>query len=116
MHALSAMASATQSALDDSRWARVVARDESADGRFWYSVSSTRVYCRPSCPSRTANPENVQFYDSLEEVQATGYRACKRCKPDGERGSTRSRYGAVLPATRSDSRLPRRHLARPWSL
>jgi AraC family transcriptional regulator of adaptative response/methylated-DNA-[protein]-cysteine methyltransferase len=68
---------------DDPRWARILARDKTADGHFWYSVSTTGVYCRPSCPSRIANPKNVQIYDSLESAQATGFRPCKRCKPDG---------------------------------
>ena len=55
------------------------------DGRraLWYSVSTTGVYCRPSCPSRTANPKNVQLHDTLESAKATGFRPCKRCKPDG---------------------------------
>jgi AraC family transcriptional regulator of adaptative response/methylated-DNA-[protein]-cysteine methyltransferase len=69
--------------IDDPRWARVVARDRSADGLFWYSVVTTGVYCRPSCASRTANPKNVQFHDSLKAAKATGFRPCKRCKPDG---------------------------------
>jgi AraC family transcriptional regulator of adaptative response/methylated-DNA-[protein]-cysteine methyltransferase len=68
---------------DDPRWARVVARDRSADGQFWYSVATTGVYCRPSCPSRTANPKNVQLHDTLEDAKATGFRPCKRCNPDG---------------------------------
>jgi AraC family transcriptional regulator, regulatory protein of adaptative response / methylated-DNA-[protein]-cysteine methyltransferase len=71
------------SVADDPRWARIVARDKTADGRLWYSVSTTGVYCRPSCPSRTANPENVQLHDTLESAQATGFRPCKRCNPDG---------------------------------
>ena len=70
-------------ASDDPRWARVVARDRSADGAFWYSVSTTGIYCRPSCPSRTANPRNVQLYDTLAAAKATGFRPCKRCNPDG---------------------------------
>ena len=45
--------------------------------------STTGVYCRPSCPSRTANPKNVQLHDSLESAKATGFRPCKRCNPDG---------------------------------
>ncbi|WP_302480090.1 Ada metal-binding domain-containing protein, partial [Sphingomonas bacterium] len=49
----------------DPRWARVLARDRAADGRFWYSVATTGVYCRPSCPSRAANPRNVALHDSL---------------------------------------------------
>jgi AraC family transcriptional regulator of adaptative response/methylated-DNA-[protein]-cysteine methyltransferase len=68
---------------DDPRWKRIGARDRSADGLFWYSVMTTRVYCRPSCPSRAANPENVQLHDTIEAARATGFRPCKRCKPDG---------------------------------
>ncbi|QKD02898.1 bifunctional DNA-binding transcriptional regulator/O6-methylguanine-DNA methyltransferase Ada [Mesorhizobium loti R88b] len=68
---------------DDPRWARIVARDKSADGQFWYSVATTGVYCRPSCPSRRANPGNVQLHDTLAQAKATGYRACRRCNPDG---------------------------------
>jgi len=67
---------------DDPRWARIVARDKTADGHIWYSVSTTGIYCRASCPSRVANPKNVQIYDSLESAQATGFRPCRRCKPD----------------------------------
>jgi AraC family transcriptional regulator of adaptative response/methylated-DNA-[protein]-cysteine methyltransferase len=68
---------------DDPRWARIVARDRTADGQFWYSVITTGVYCRPSCPSRTANSQNVQLHDTLEAAKATGFRPCKRCNPDG---------------------------------
>jgi len=71
------------SVADDPRWVRIVARDKSADGAFWYSVATTGVYCRPSCPSRKANPENVQLHDSLESARATGFRPCRRCNPDG---------------------------------
>ncbi len=71
------------SVLDDSRWARIVARDKAADSQFWYSVATTGVYCRPSCPSRTANPKNVQLHDTLESAKAAGFRPCKRCNPDG---------------------------------
>jgi AraC family transcriptional regulator, regulatory protein of adaptative response / methylated-DNA-[protein]-cysteine methyltransferase len=71
------------SVADDPRWARVLARDRTADELFWYSVVTTGVYCRPSCPSRAANPENVQLHDTLADVQATGFRPCKRCHPDG---------------------------------
>ena len=74
---------ATPTVADDPRWARIVARDKTADGRFWYSVSTTGVYCRPSCPSRVANPKNVQLHDTLKSAKATGFRPCKRCNPDG---------------------------------
>jgi AraC family transcriptional regulator of adaptative response/methylated-DNA-[protein]-cysteine methyltransferase len=68
---------------DDVRWARIVARDRTADGHFWYSVATTGVYCRPSCPSRKGNPENAQLHDTLAAAKATGFRPCKRCNPDG---------------------------------
>src|SRR3954454_8764800 len=71
------------SVADDPRWARIVARDKTADGQIWYSVSTTGVYYRPSCPSRLANPKNVQLHDSLESAKATGVRPCQRCHPDG---------------------------------
>jgi AraC family transcriptional regulator of adaptative response/methylated-DNA-[protein]-cysteine methyltransferase len=67
---------------DDPRWVRIVARDKSADGIFWYSVLTTGVYCRPSCPSRIANPKNVQIHSTLAEAKATGFRPCRRCNPD----------------------------------
>jgi hypothetical protein len=66
-----------------SRWPRVVSRDRSADGLFWYSVATTGVYRRPSCPSRTADPKNVRLHDMLDEARAAGFRPCKRCNPDG---------------------------------
>lgn len=66
----------------DPRHAQVVARDRSADGRFWYSVATTGVYCRPSCPSRTANPRNVAFHDTIAAARAAGFRPCRRCRPD----------------------------------
>jgi AraC family transcriptional regulator of adaptative response/methylated-DNA-[protein]-cysteine methyltransferase len=67
----------------DPRWPRVAARDKSADGAFWYSVATTGVYCRPSCPSRLPNPKNVQFHDSVSAAEAAGFRACRRCNPGG---------------------------------
>lgn len=67
----------------DLRWARVLERDKTADGEFWYSVATTRIYCRPSCPSRAANPQNIELHDTLAGARATGFRACKRCNPDG---------------------------------
>jgi len=67
---------------NDPRWAAVVARDHHADGIFFYSVKTTGVYCRPSCSSRPARPENVQFHATREEAEKAGFRPCKRCKPD----------------------------------
>jgi AraC family transcriptional regulator of adaptative response/methylated-DNA-[protein]-cysteine methyltransferase len=68
--------------LNDSRWAAVVARDPKADGKFFYSVRTTGVYCRPSCGSRQAKRENVTFHASIAAAERAGFRPCKRCKPD----------------------------------
>ena len=73
---------APHSVADDPRWTRIVARDKTADGQFWYSVATTGIYCRPSCPSRVANPANVRLHDTVGQAKATGFRACKRCDPD----------------------------------
>ena len=68
---------------DDPRWRRILARDRSADGEFWYSVATTGVYCRPSCPSRHAKPQNVRIHETVQGARADGFRSCKRCNPDG---------------------------------
>ncbi len=65
------------------RWAAIIARDKSRDGAFVYSVATTGVYCRPSCPSRQAKRENVCFHDTPSDAERAGFRACKRCRPDG---------------------------------
>ena len=67
---------------NDRRWAILVARDSSADGRFVYAVRTTGVYCRPSCGARLARRENVRFFDTNGDAEAAGFRACKRCKPN----------------------------------
>lgn len=65
----------------ETRWASVQARDASADGRFVYGVLTTGVYCRPSCPTRGVKRVNVTFFDNAAEAEATGLRACLRCRP-----------------------------------
>jgi len=67
---------------DDARWAAVVARDRTVDGKFYYSVASTGVYCRPSCPARLAKRANVNFHTTRADAEAAGFRPCKRCRPD----------------------------------
>jgi AraC family transcriptional regulator, regulatory protein of adaptative response / methylated-DNA-[protein]-cysteine methyltransferase len=69
--------------IDDPRWKRVVERDLSADGTFWYGVATTGIYCKPSCSSRRAHPDNVTFYDAQAAAVRAGFRACKRCRPEG---------------------------------
>jgi len=68
--------------VSDPRWAAVRARDASADGRFFYSVKTTGVYCRPSCGARAPRPENVAFHDSAQAAERAGFRPCRRCRPD----------------------------------
>jgi AraC family transcriptional regulator of adaptative response/methylated-DNA-[protein]-cysteine methyltransferase len=68
----------------DVRWKSVAARDAGADGNFVYAVKTTGVYCRPSCPSRTAKPQNVRFYETPAEAEAAGFRPCQRCNPNGQ--------------------------------
>jgi AraC family transcriptional regulator of adaptative response/methylated-DNA-[protein]-cysteine methyltransferase len=62
--------------------AAFAARDRSQDGLFVVGVTSTSIYCRPSCPARRPKPENVLFFSDGESAEAAGFRACKRCKPD----------------------------------
>ena len=57
------------------------------DGWVFVGVTSTGIYCRPSCPARTPKRENVRFYPSAAAAQAAGFRACKRCRPDATPGS-----------------------------
>ena len=67
----------------DPRWAAVVGRNPKSDGQFFYSVKTTGVYCRPSCAARTPRPENVAFHATVETAERAGFRACRRCKPNG---------------------------------
>ncbi len=68
--------------VSDPRWAAVLARDAGADGTFFYSVKTTGVYCRPSCAARAPRPENVAFHLTAADAERTGFRPCKRCKPE----------------------------------
>lgn len=74
---------------NDPRWAAVVARDSAADGTFYYAVRTTGVYCRPSCPSRLARPENVELHATREDAERAGFRPCRRCRPDGATAAQR---------------------------
>src|SRR6202158_5267307 len=103
----------------DPRWARVLARDRTADGQFWYSVATTGVYCRPSCPSRRANPINVAIHDTLEDARRTGFRPCRRCRPE-EVSPESVRAAIVAEACRrieaNEDALPLAPLAAPSGL
>lgn len=62
-------------------------RDRRWDGRIYLGVTSTGIYCRPSCPARKPKPENCRFYVSAAACVAAGFRACKRCRPDAVPGT-----------------------------
>jgi len=65
----------------EQRWQAVIARDASRDGVFVFAVTSTGVYCRPSCPSRRPRRERVKFFSRPDEAERAGFRACLRCRP-----------------------------------
>jgi AraC family transcriptional regulator of adaptative response / DNA-3-methyladenine glycosylase II len=65
----------------------VDSRDSRFDGWFYTAVTSTGIYCRPSCPARTPHRRNVRFYRSAAAAQGAGFRACRRCRPDAVPGS-----------------------------
>jgi len=72
-------------------WQKVAARDASGDGFFVYGVLSTRIFCRPSCPSRRPNRDGVQFFNAPEKAIAAGFRACKRCQPEQDLDAAKQR-------------------------
>jgi AraC family transcriptional regulator, regulatory protein of adaptative response / methylated-DNA-[protein]-cysteine methyltransferase len=84
---------------ESARWAAVTGRDPDADGQFVYSVSTTGVYCRPSCPSRQARREHVRFHATIADAERAGFRACRRCRPN-EPGLADKRAAAVARACR----------------
>jgi AraC family transcriptional regulator of adaptative response/methylated-DNA-[protein]-cysteine methyltransferase len=78
---VSAMSADRNNSNNDRRWQAVVDRNPALDGQFVFAVSSTGVYCRPSCAARRPRRENVQFFAVPMEAEAAGYRACLRCHP-----------------------------------
>jgi len=79
--------SATQHINESQAWNSVMARDESSDGELFYGVTTTGVYCRPSCPSRRPKRGNVSFFPSAEAAESAGFRPCQRCTPNREPAS-----------------------------
>jgi AraC family transcriptional regulator, regulatory protein of adaptative response / methylated-DNA-[protein]-cysteine methyltransferase len=73
----------------DRAWKAVLAHDRRYDETFVYAVASTRVYCRPSCPSRRPDRRGVTFFPSPEQAEAAGFHACRRCVP-GSVGGTQT--------------------------
>ncbi|WP_405804567.1 helix-turn-helix domain-containing protein [Streptomyces sp. NBC_00210] len=73
--------------IEDSRYEAVSSRDARFDGVFFFAVSTTGIYCRPSCPAITPKRQNVRFYRTAAAAQGAGFRACRRCRPDAVPGS-----------------------------
>ena len=75
-----------QRAVDETTaWNSVLNRDAAADDEFFYGVTTTHIYCRPSCPSRRPKRENIAFFSSTEAAERAGFRACHRCHPNQPR-------------------------------
>ena len=72
---------------DEQRYQAAVSKDPRFDGVFFIAVTSTGIYCRPSCPAITPKREHMRYYRSAAAAQDAGFRACKRCRPDASPGS-----------------------------
>ena len=68
---------------EDEKWLAVVNRDPKYDGLFFCCVKTTKIYCKPSCKSRTPLRRNVLFSENASQAVELGFRACKRCRPGG---------------------------------
>lgn len=95
---------------DDQRWNAVVSRDASRDGEFVFAVSTTGVYCRPSCAARRPRRENVQFFLTPDQAERAQYRACLRCKPRAASGN------AAADTVKAICRFIEQHLDEPVTL
>src|SRR5208282_722753 len=75
---------------DEFRWNAVIERDSRRDGAFVFAVSSTGIYCRPSCPPRPPRRENVTFFTRPDLAEKAGFRECLRCRPRSVSGNSQS--------------------------
>lgn len=93
MNALTSKRSEEESSTtDDARWQAIIARDKNADGKFFYAISTTGIYCYPSCPSRLALRANTHFFGTSIEAEQAGFRPCKRCKSNQDTPSSRDAF------------------------
>jgi len=95
-----------QDLTEDERRLAIERRDDRADGRFVYSVRTTGVYCKPSCRSRQARPENSRFHATPADAEAAGFRACGRCRPTNEPLAVR--HTRTIAAACRSKRRPKR--------
>lgn len=84
-HAADRRAGAKSLFLSEEHWKAIIGNDASWDGRFFYGVATTGIFCRPSCKSKAPLPENVLLFANADEALNRGFRPCKRCKPTGKR-------------------------------
>jgi AraC family transcriptional regulator of adaptative response/methylated-DNA-[protein]-cysteine methyltransferase len=87
---------------DEKRWQAIVNRDVNADGQFYYCVSTTGVYCRPSCPSRLAKRDHVVFHVTVQDAELAEFRPCRRCKHHEVSPSRRRETQLLKPYTLAD--------------
>ena len=97
-------------ASEERYWEAVVARDSRLDGDFFFAVSTTGVYCRPSCAARRPRRENVRFFRTPEAAEQAGYRACLRCRPRAFTGNAQS------DGVKAICRFIEQHLDEPMTL
>ncbi|MCH1867357.1 AlkA N-terminal domain-containing protein [Nocardioides sp. CFH 31398] len=83
---MSTAPAATRDLDPEACYRAAASRDRRFDGVFWVGVTTTGIYCRPSCPARTPAPANMTFHRSAAAAQTAGFRACKRCLPDAVPG------------------------------
>jgi AraC family transcriptional regulator of adaptative response/methylated-DNA-[protein]-cysteine methyltransferase len=104
----------------DLRWKALASRDSAADGTFVYGVTSTGIFCRPSCPSRRPRADRVRFFDTTGEAKQAGFRACKRCRPEtvglSAPGIDAVRRASAYLATHADETVTLGQLARVASM
>jgi AraC family transcriptional regulator of adaptative response/methylated-DNA-[protein]-cysteine methyltransferase len=81
------MRSPSLSISDKTLWQAILNRDPSLDGKIFYGVHSTRIYCRPTCKSRKPSRSQVSFFQSPQQAEAQGFRPCKRCQPQNATAS-----------------------------
>src|SRR5690606_38923193 len=87
------------------------ARDRSQDGRFVVAVTTTGIYCRPSCPARRPRAENVRFFADEASAAAAGFRPCKRCKPDEAARDEQAVRTAIEAIRMAEAPLPLERIA-----
>lgn len=83
--------------VEQARWAALLEREPQVGSAYVYGVVTTGVYCRPGCPSKLPNRENVRFFDTGQAAEQAGYRPCKRCRPD-EPAGLEPHYQAIVQA------------------